>query len=234
MNNLSSECLDLFLDEYKKSGELGDLRNHNLVLMDIGEWQKAKSNCIKIIDKEEHSGDSDFIDLGLTKWFMGDYKNAIEFWKRSLETEYTVDPVGPINGLLVLWYAGQQISDEKLVDKSLKKLKQYWKVHDYRVFNEWPGTIAIAGFLLDKVPTNTFLHEWKDMGGGSLEHQRLCRVNFWVGMKCLEEGNESTATAYFRSAFYNSKRAIQKYEYFLAKWEYSRLTGKILWPEYGK
>jgi len=144
-----------------------------------------------------------------------------------MDTPYAACPGAPDSPLL-LWYAGQQIADKKLVKESLKKLKRYWKVRDYRVFNEWMGTVAIAGFLMDKVPANVFLHEWKDEID-ALEYRRMCRANFWIGMKCLEEGDETTAAAYFKSAFSCSKIAILEYEYFLSKWEYSRLSGQNLW-----
>ena len=228
MSRPSIECLELFKNEYKKNGDLPDLRNHNMVLMDIGEWERAKSNCIKMINEEEDTGDGDFIQMGMIEWFLGNISSAIDFWKKSMDTEYAACPGAPDTPLL-LWYAGQQLGDEKLIRKSLKKLKHYWKVPDYKVFNGWMGTVAIAGFLMGKVPADVFLHEWKDEEKGSIEDRRLCRANFWVGMKCLEEGDETTAAAYFKSAFSGPKIAILEYEYFLAKWEFSRLTKQNLW-----
>jgi len=222
MNNPSIECLDLFANEYAKSRELGDLRNHNLVLIDVGEWQKVKSNYIKIFNEEEHIGDSDFIEIGMAEWFLGNINSAISFWKQSLDAPYALCPGAP-DGPLLLWYAGQRLNDKKLIKESLKKLKGYWKVPDYKVWPGWQGTVAIAGFLLDKVPVNVFLYEWKGQEG-SLEYRRSCRANFWVGMKCLEESDETTAVAYFKSAFSGPKIAILQYEYFLAKWEYANIT----------
>lgn len=227
MNKPSAECITLFEEEYKKSGALPDLRNHNLVLMDIGEWEQAKINCLKIIDEEEYLGDGDLIEVGMVEWFLGNTSSAIDFWKQSMNTPYAACPGAPDSPLL-LWYAGQQIADKKLVKESLKKLKRYWKVRDYKVFSGWMGTVAIAGFLMDKVPTNVFLYEWKDEDKGSLEYRRLCRTNFWVGMKCLIEGDETTAATYFKSAFSGPKIAILEYEYFLAKWEYSRLKEELI------
>ncbi len=227
MNRPSIECLHLFADEYAKSGELGDLRNHNMVLLDIGEWEEAKHNFIKIINEEEYSGEGDFINLGMIEWFLGNTSSAIHFWRRSINTEFAACPGAP-DTPLVLWYAGQRLNDKKLIKESLKKIKRYWKVTDYGAFSGWMGTVAIAGLLMDKVPANVFLYQWKEQEG-SLEHRRSCRANFWVGMKCLEEGDETTGVSYFKAAFSGPKIIIGEYEYFLAKWEYSKLTGENLW-----
>jgi hypothetical protein len=220
-----SEAIQALQNEHNRTGDLPTLRNLNMLLMDIGEWQRTKTNCTKIIEEEKYSNDGDYITLGMADWFMGDKTSAIDSWKQAVNAQY-VDAAGPIDGPLILWYAGQRLGDEKLVKESLKKLKRFWKVQDYRVFSEWPGTIAIAGFLLDEVPANVFLHEWK---WGNLEDRRICRANFWLGMKCLEEGDETTAAAYFKSAFSGPKIAILEYEYFLAKREFSRLTKQNLW-----
>jgi len=222
MSKPSIECIDLFENEYKKSGDLPTLRNHNMVLMDIGEWQKAKSNYAKIIDEDEYSHDSDYIMFGMTEWFLGNISSAIDFWRRSLNTQYAACPGAPDTPLL-LWYAGQRLGDTKLIKESLKKLKRYWKVKDYRAFSGWMGTVAIAGFLMDKVPVNVFLYEWEDKEKGAIEDRRFCRANFWVGMKKLE-GSAEKAVEHFKTAFSKNKIAILEYEYFLAKWEYSRLT----------
>ncbi len=225
MNCSGHEGVRLFQEEYEETGDSGVLNNLIIALLDVGDWKQAKSVCERVINESEYSCDSGFIRIGMGDWFMGNESSAIDYWQQAVDAEY-VDAVGPIDGPLILRYAGQRLDDDKLVKNSLKKLKKFWKVKDYRAFDEWPGTIAIAGFLLDEVPANVFLHEWK---WGNLEDRRLCRANFWVGMKCLEEGDEQTAIAYFKAAFSGPKIAILEYEYFLAKWEFSRLTKQNLW-----
>lgn len=212
----------LLEDEYKQTGDIPTLRNLNFMLMDMGNWQYAKSNWEKIIEESEHIIDGDLIDIGMVNWFTGNELTAIDFWKRACDAEYT-DAAGAIDGPLILWYAGQRLGDQKLVNKSLKKLKRFWRVKEYRLFaKEWPGTTAIAGFLLDKVPEDVFLNDWK-WSPEPLEYRRLCRANFWVGMKELDK-SEDKANQHFKTAFSANKIGILEYEYFLAKWEYSRLT----------
>ncbi len=218
----SHESIVVFEREYERTGQVGHLANLGLALLDIGDWWHAKKMYEKIINKSEDTCEGFFITIGIAEWFLGNTSSAIDFWKQSMNAQYAACP-GAVDGPLILWYAGKRLGDDKLVKGSLKKLKRYWKVQDYRVFSGWMGTVAIAGFLLDKVPVNVFLNEWKS-NAGSPEYRRLCRANFWVGMKCLEEGDETTAAAYFKSAFSTKKIAILEYEYFLAKWEYSRLT----------
>ena len=226
MNRPSIECLDIFKNEYRRSGELGDLRNLNMVLMDVGEWQKAKDNCLKIINEEEDSCDDDFIVMGMLEWFMGNTTTAVNLWRQAREAKYA-DSVGAIDGPIVLWYAGRRLNDEKLIRYSLKKLKKFWKITDYRKIVKWPGTQAIAGFILGEVPVDDFLVKWK---WEALEHRRPCRANFWVGMTLLER-DEEQAIKHFKAAFSADKHAILEYEYFLAKWEYARLTGQNVWNE---
>jgi len=225
----SSKLVSLLGQQYKQTGDLPTLYNLGLAVLDIGDWQRAYEIYQRHRGLIDFTGEGEFINLGLTQWFMGDHKGAIGYWQQSLETQYTNDPVGPINGLLILWYAGQRLADDRLTKELLKKLKRFWKVQDYRVFSEWPGTIAIAGFLLDSVPEDVFLNQWK---WGNLENRRLCRANFWVGMKYLDKSRDEAAK-HFNAAF-STKIAILEYEYFLAKWEYSKLTGENLWAHVDK
>jgi len=229
MNSPSLDCLDLFENEYKNSGELGDLHNHNLVLMDVGRWEQVKQNCTRIIKEAKYSYEVDFIEAGIAEWFLGDKSSAIQYWKKSLRTQFAACPGAP-DGTLILWYAGQLLDDNKLVTQSMKKIKQYWKVQDYSEFKGWMGPVAIAGFIMDKVPVDIFLNEWKLEESTGLEARRFCRAHFWVGMKLLDQ-NQEQAIKHFKAAYSADKRAILEYEYFLAKWEYARLTGQNLWDD---
>jgi tetratricopeptide (TPR) repeat protein len=229
INNPSKMCISLFEEEYRKTGDLPTLYNHNLVLLDIGDWPRAKSNYETIIKKSESSCDAHFIRIGMTDWFLGNITIAINYWKRACSAVY-VDSVGAIDGPIVLWYAGQCLRDEKLAKESVKRMKKYWTVTDYTKIVKWPGTIAIAGFLLDQVPIDDFLVKWKWEGPEPLEIRRLCRAHFWVGMKLLGQ-NQEQAIKHFKAAYSADKRAILQYEYFLAKWEYARLTGQDLWEK---
>ena len=105
--------------------------------------------------------------------------------------------------------------------------KKFWKITDCRKVVQWPGTQAIAGFLLAEVSIDEFLDKWKcDID--PLECRRLCRANFWVGMTFLGS-SEERAIEHFKKAFTGGSIAILEYEYFLAKWEYSRITGENIW-----
>ena len=217
LHGSSREAVARFRAEYERTKDVFVLNNLGLALLDVADWQQARDVYATLKGKKEHVSDFELIGLGMAEWFMGHEVEAIQWWREACEADYT-DAAGAIDGPLVLWYAGQRLGDEKLVKESLNKLKKFWKVQDYRIFSKWPGTIAIAGFLLGKVPANMFLYEWK---WPNLEDRRLCRANFWVGMKHLEDGDETAGAAYFKSAFSGAKIAILEYEYFLAKWEYS-------------
>jgi hypothetical protein len=222
MNKPSAECITLFENEYKRTGDLPTLYNHNLVLMDINEWRTARENFKIIIRKSEYSCDAYLIRMGMIDWFAGNIASAIDFWNQACNAEFT-DSIGAIDGPLVLWYAGRYLKDKKLLGDSQKKLKKFWKVTDYRKIVKWPGTIAIAGFLLDQVPGDDFLVKWKWLAAEALEHRRLCRTHFWIGIKLLEQ-NAEQAIRHFKAAYSANKIGILQYEYFLAKWEYARLT----------
>jgi tetratricopeptide (TPR) repeat protein len=224
----SQEGIALFEREYGRTGALGQLFNLGLALLDVGDWHRAKDTYGKIINESDYTIDAHFIMRGMADWFLGNTSSAIESWKQAVDAGYT-DAAGPIDGPLILWYAGRRLGDEKLVKGSLKKLRRFWKVKDYRVIDEWPDSPAIAGFLLEKVPKNVFLNEWK-WPAGSAEYRRLCRAQFWVGMKGLDR-SEDEAIKHFKTAFSTNKIAIGEYEYFLAKWEYARLTNVNLWDQ---
>jgi len=215
------KAIALLEDEYKRTGDVPTLRNSNLLLLDIGAWKSAKCNCERIIEESEHTHDKDLIEMGMVDWFTGNISSAIDSWRKAIRAEYT-DAIGAIDGPLILWYGGARLGDDRLMRQSLKKLERFWKVKDYHVFSEWPGTSAIAAFLLDKVPEPVFLNKWK---WENLENRRLCRAHFWVGMRRLDKSKDE-AIRHFHAAFSRNKIAILEYEYFLAKWEYSRLTGE--------
>jgi len=218
------EAIVALADEYKRTGEVPTLRNLTLLLLDVGKWQFAKENCRVLT--EACSCDADFISSGMVDWFMGDQSSAMALWRIACDAEYT-DIVGPIDGPLVLWYAGRRLDDKKLIEQSLTMLKRFWRNIDYREIDKWPGTQAIAGFLLGEVPVDTFLRHWT-CNAVALEHRRSCRANFWMGMTMIETAPEK-GIEYFFTAYSKSNIAMLQYEYFLAKWEYSRLTNRDLW-----
>jgi len=195
--------------------------------MDIGDWERAQRNYIDVISREQRTCESDFIMKGITQWFQGDVASAIESWRQSMDAPYA-DKAGSINGPLALWYASRQLADEKLRDFSERELKRYWRVRDYRSVTGWIDSLAIAGFVLRQVPAEVFLSDWKaDIC--AMESRRLTRVHFWVGMVTF---NQSAAAAHFREAFSRDRIGILEYEYFLAKGEYSRLTGENPWRDH--
>ncbi len=227
INGSNTEAIQILQDEYNRTGDLPILFNLDLILLDNGSWQRVKDNCEVIIKKSKDSHELDFIISGMAEWFMGNQISGVNFWMQSMDTEYA-DLAGAINGPLNIWYAGCRLKDDKLIKLSLRKLKSFWKVTDCRKIVKWPGTQAIAGFLLDQIPQEDFLVKWKWDGSEVLEVRRLCRAHFWVGMKLLDQ-NQEQAIKHFKAAYSADKRAILEYEYFLAKWEYARLTGQNLW-----
>lgn len=229
INDSKTKAIQILQNEYNQTGDFSILFNLNLILLDNGSWQRVKENCEIIIKESKESHELDFIILGMAEWFMGNQMSAVNFWMRSMDTEYT-DLAGAINGPLIIWYAGYRLKEDKLIQISLRKLASFWKAKDCRKIMKWPGTRAIAGFLLDYIPKEEFLVKWKCDGPEVLEVRRLCRAHFWVGMKLLDQ-NQEQAIKHFKAAYSADKRAILEYEYFLAKWEYARLTDQNLWDD---
>jgi hypothetical protein len=226
MTRPSEHVVALFKKEYDESGDPYKLRNLVLALVDAGKWQCAYELSGKCYAETGSNCDFDLILMGLCQWFLSQENAAIELWRTAMDAEYT-DICGAIDSPLILYYAGRRLGDQTIVDDSLKALKRFWRIRDHTKVKRWPGTPAIAGYLIGAVPGTIVLNEWKQEIQ-PLEYRRQCRVNFWMGVTLLGRPEEEAAS-FFKSAFTANKIGVLQYEYFLAKWEYSRLTGQP-WP----
>jgi hypothetical protein len=226
MTKPSREVISLFEDEYRKSGDAHKLGNLALALIDAGEWQLAYETCRKCHAETEGSSDYDIMHMGLCQWFLNNTVGAIELWKTAADATYT-DVCGPVDSSLLLYYAGCRLRNRSMLQNSLRSMRRFWRIKDYTKVVKWPGTPAIVGYLMGVVPGPVILCQWSE-DVPALEYRRQCRVNFWLGLNSLDE-DIGSAIHSFKAAFSRSKIGVLHYEYFLAKWEYARLTGEN-WP----
>lgn len=218
----SEEGAELFRKEYEQTQEKGALYNLGLALMDMERFDEARDVYCRILEMEEREdsvGEGTLIYLGMTEWMKKNPTEAIGTWKKSFHTPYVEAGAG-LAGHSMVWYGAIRTGDEKLKQREEKAIKRLWKVPDPDKLTYWPGPFAIAGYILGQVSAETFLNRWKE-SHPIIEARRLCRANFWAGVR---ESNVIESRRHFHHSFSRSKVGILEFEYFLAKWEWKRLS----------
>jgi tetratricopeptide (TPR) repeat protein len=220
----SERAIGLFRSEYDRTGNPGTLMNLGLAYLDLGRTKDARGTFEHLLQTGHYEPtEKTLILVGVNEWLLGDYSNALGAWKRSLSTHYT-DEAGGVSGASALWYGALRSGDVTLAKTAERRLRKLWSRGKVLALDKtWPGSIAIAGYILGDVLGEALLECKCDHA--ILEIRRLCRVNFWVGVKSLDMNSAAT---WFHKALACDKRAILEYEYFLARWEYNRLTSEVV------
>ena len=207
--------VESFRQNYETRKGLPYLYNLGIALMDSNQFEEARDVFARLAGLEADSNlvsDATLIRLGTAEWFLGNPGKAISNWLKSLEADYG-DEAGGIGAAACVWYAGIRTGDKKLIAKSEKALRRLSKRRLPASRDCWPGPIAIAEFLLDEIqPDSLLVMKARDQ---TLESRRLCRVNFWMGIR---SNKPQLAQAMFLRAC-QSRVAILEDEYFLASWE---------------
>jgi len=222
-NSPSEQFVELFKKEFERTNQAPDLTNLGTVYLDTNRIQEARDAFRRALemDKQARTVELTFTLLGISEWFLGNFNEAIKLWEQSLDAQFA-DEAGGVEGPALMWYGALRTENPKLKARAEKLVGRFWKIKDPTTLNFWPGPVAVAGYILDRVDTHTFLNVWQ-CENRTLELRRLCRANFWTGVKC---DVPQTAREFFEEAFTNSKVAILEPEYFLAKWEFQRLSAK--------
>lgn len=218
----SADAAARFADLYAETGDQPTLYNLGLALLDGGDYQTAREafeSIIKHASESQTVGEADFIYRGLIEWGAQRPDLAVTFWKRALSAPY-VDDGGGVTAPAFLWYAGSRLNDPVLLHDATKRLEKFRFGRKGDWIDRWPGSRAIAAFLLGEVDAETFSDRWTaGPGDNVLEIRRRSRVSFWVASKMVER----TERRKFLTAAIADKHAILECEYSAAKIELAQM-----------
>jgi tetratricopeptide (TPR) repeat protein len=207
-------ALQAFRETYRTTSSRGALQNVALALFDLNRFNEA-IDLFKTLRENElndnNTSELTLVDLGISRWCLGDRSGALIDWEASLDTAYA-DEAGGVLGPTMLWFGATMTGDRVREEKAVKRLRKIWKPR-VLTSHAWPGPVAISGFLLGHVDEERFLYEWTQ-DHPVLEARRRCKAYFWAGVKQREQ---AIAKEFFRLASAD-RDAILEPEFFLARW----------------
>jgi lipoprotein NlpI len=214
----SEDAVIRFADLYAETGDQATLQNLGLALLDEGNYEVARQTYDTLLKHErelKRTGESTFICRGLVDWAEGRQGDAVKYWKNALRAAY-VDDGGGVTGPAFLWFAAKRTDDTALLRDAEQRLEKFRFERKADWFQHWPGSRAVASFLLGEVDAETFAERWRfGPRNETLELRRRCRVSFWLAAKATDEQDRRKCLL----AACADKRAILECEYAAAKIE---------------
>lgn len=173
----------------------------------LGDLDKASDAFTKTSDATSAHGEM----CGLCEWLRGNSQGALEYWKEA-QSSPAQDAAGGVTPPALCFYAAVRLESPVEKKLAIKALRKIWKPNRAN----WPS--PIAGFLLGKYPEHEFT--WQEFNlPASLEERWRTQLNFWKGVKCLENQEHERAEEFFRQSYHLQGRGVLEIEHFLARYE---------------
>jgi tetratricopeptide (TPR) repeat protein len=203
-------------EEYLVSNNILALRNKIYALLNLGRFQNVIELENKIIKLRNGETDSDFIFLAIAFCCLNEFNHAIETLKKGEKAIYT-DAAGGFDIILFQYFIGVKTKNETIISRCKKKIKSLLRK---RASINFPGNIG--RYLLDEISVKDLLSEVADID--TLKERNLCKINFYIGVKALENENTEIYMLQIKECLKYDHKAFLEYSYYLAKFEtqYSR------------
>jgi hypothetical protein len=197
--------------EYEETKTMLPLRNKVFALLHLKKYKEVINLCKFLIEERNGETDSDFIFLGIAYWIENEITNAIEIWRKGLESKYK-DAAGGIEIPSLMYFASISLKDKLLEREAVTLLEKRSKSN--QVIN-WPG--PIASFLLDIIDEEELLSSV--VSHPSLRAKQLCQAYFYIALKKLKNDNIIDYKEYLKKSLSLDVSSYLKQEYYLAEVE---------------
>lgn len=231
------EAIEAITAKFEATGDTFDLRNRATAYLLLGDHAAAASDLRFLIEHTEPRlrGDSDYILLGVCRWYDDQPPEAVFTWRQGLGMPYT-DAAGGVELPALLLNAATRLKNEALERQALQLLKKHWRnfqrraqrrkqTSEARTRHEnlihpglaaWPG--AVVPFLLGECSLEVITQSWRSAQQPVLESRWKCQADFYAGLRGLREGDK----AMFRRGMEEcagSTYGELEHEFHLARWE---------------
>lgn len=205
----------IFSGQYEQAQVLleeeGNFHNVGRIHLALGHLDKAAEAFRRTPQITSAHGEM----CGVCEWLSGNFAEALRYWKDAQKSP-AQDAAGGVTPAALCYYAAVRLSSTDEQKLALKALRKVWKPGK----TGWPS--PIAGFLLEKFPEHEFT--WQEFNlPSSLEERWGTQLNFWKGVKCIENQELQKAETYFRKSYKPYGRGILEAEHFLARYEIETL-----------
>lgn len=233
------KAIELYKKAYDRDQHDTHLNNLGIIFLLKNDFVTAKEYFLQAIEKcdPKYIGDSQYIKLGISEWCLNRPYQAIENFRRSLDTPYT-DAAGGVTSGAVLLYAGSRLNDQAIIQEALKVLNRCWSDYvkmvkrrmkkanrtiDHDTFSHaqmgnWPG--AIVPYLLGIIDDVTFAKNI-DRYEGFLRIRTQSEIDFYIGLRSYRENNYEQFRIRMKASA-NPTSVIFEDVHFLARWEVMR------------
>lgn len=212
------EAYQVANDEYVNNPTEFNLRNRADSSLCLKNYEDALRDYLEVIQITEGRADADFLGAGTSYWLIGYYSEAIDTWKKGLNTKYT-DAAGGVEVPAALYFAAVSQKNESLEKEANKLLRKRWKS---KAALNWPG--SIAGYLLGEITIDNLINSAISQEfHQTLQSRHLCQAYFYLAVKGLKEGNKLLYLDHLRLCA-SSNMGYLEQEYFLAIGELDKIT----------
>ncbi len=197
--------------EGQKSKSLLPLRNKIFALLMLKRYADSENLGESLIEKSHGSSDSDFIFLGISKWFLGKHSEAISTWQQSVHAKFT-DALGGVEIHLLLLYAAVSLKSSSLAGEANDSLK---KIYFPKRSTIWPG--PLVGYVLKEVSETELRSQ---ISNQAIVHEKqLCQAVFYIGLRRLIDGDVLGFHRAMHEVVSLKPSGLTKAEFYLAGWE---------------
>jgi tetratricopeptide (TPR) repeat protein len=181
--------------------------NRGLCLLNLEKPDSALEDFQKLIELRPDSA-SGYIGAGIASWWLNQKTNAIQLWKKTVESNYT-DAAGGITGPALLFFAASRLHDVNLEKDSLRLLKA--KSRTKRA-SAWPG--PVAEYILGNISETDLIE--KANRRPALKSRMLTKSHFWIGVAHYRRNDVQGYHYHLNQAYLGH---MVEPEYYLAKIE---------------
>lgn len=201
-------------EEYAETKSEPSLRNKAIALLNLKKYQDVLDIATELIRITNGRSDSDYMLAGIANWLLDNYTEAVEIWKKGLNTKYT-DAAGGIQVPALLYYAAVKENNKKLEKEAIDLLKKRCKS---KVSLNYPG--SIAGYILGRISEDELLNSYASFE--TLKTRILCKSYFYIAVNNLKNGDKKMFYENLKKCIDNESY-IEK-EHFIAIGEIDRKT----------
>ena len=210
-NNEFEKAINLIDAQFEATQNYFLLRNKNLALFHLKKYAEVISLSEKLIEYRKGESVTDFINLGIANWILGNTFKAIEGWQQSKKSLYK-DAAGGLETEVYLYFAGIKTHNVKLTSVAKQAIKKLLKS---KRSTNWPG--PLGHYLLNEITDKELFSNIVTVH--ILKERQLCQAHFVSAIKRLEMGDTDGYYKKLRDCISYGPPSYLEQMYYLAKGE---------------
>ncbi len=198
-------------ENYRLSQSEFDLRARTKSCLLLRKYTDALADFLLIKEMEKESGyisDGAFMDIGLCYYALGDFENAVEYFKYPVvnkQIKYRTSDVSVLPSVLL--FIGVKLEKPDIVKMAIKELKRLSKFKT-----------AAPNYLLGEFSELQLDRLFQDEQNETLRNRKQCKAEFYKAIHCLQLGVLEGYKTHMINCFELTGKYLE-FEYYMAQVE---------------